>query len=75
MKTALIIILGLSAIFFFVQARVVSSTDDTEQQEYEVIESEGKFEIRYYPSATMASVDVSGEYSSPSSQAFRILAG
>lgn len=74
MKIALIIILGILTIFFFVQALIASNTDSTEQQEYEVIESDGQYEIRYYPAATMASVDVSGEYGSSSGQGFRILA-
>lgn len=75
MKTAFIIILGILTTFFFVQAIIASNTDDTEQQDYEVIESDGEYEIRYYPAATMASVDVSGAYGSSSGQGFRILAG
>lgn len=59
----------------FVQAYVAKSTSDTEQQKYDVIESDGNFEIRYYPSATMASVAVDGTYSNSSGTGFRILAG
>ncbi len=75
MKTAIIITLGLLAIFVFVQAYVSRSTEKTEQQEYEVIESDGDFEIRFYPSATLASVEVDGNYRSSSGTGFRILAG
>jgi hypothetical protein len=75
MKTAIIVILAIAAIFIFVQAYVAKTTSDTEQQEYEVIERDGVFEIRYYPSAIMASVSVDGNYSSSSGAGFRILAG
>jgi hypothetical protein len=75
MKTAIIIFLALAAIFVFVQAYMAKTTSDTEQQKYEVIESDGNFEIRYYPSAIMASVSVDGSYSNSSGVGFRILAG
>lgn len=75
MKTAIIILLALAAIFIFVQAYIAKTTSDTEQQEYEVIEQDGDFEIRYYPSAIMASVSVDGNYSNSSGTGFRILAG
>jgi len=75
MKTAIIIVLALVAIFLFVQAYIAKTTSDTEQQDYEVLESDGSFEIRYYPSAVMASVSVDGNYSNSSGTGFRILAG
>lgn len=75
MKTIVITILGILAIFVFVQAYVTQSTNNTEQQEYEVIETDRKFEIRYYPSATMASVDVNGTYRNSSGSGFQVLAG
>jgi hypothetical protein len=74
MKTILIIALGILAIFIFVQAYVAKSTNDTEQQEYEVLETEGSFEIRYYPSATLASIEVGGDFRGASGKGFRILA-
>ena len=75
MKTIIIIILAVAAIFLFVQAYIAKTTSDTEQQEYKLIERDGNFEIRYYPSAIMASVSVDGSYSNSSSTGFRILAG
>ena len=75
MKTFLIIFLAFFVIIVFVQASVVKSTDNTKQQEYELIEADGKFEIRYYPEATMASVMVDGDYRNSSGYGFRILAG
>ena len=75
MKTGIIIILAIAALFLFVQAYIAQNTSDTEQQEYELIENDGIFEIRYYPSAIMASVSVEGNYKSSSSAGFRILAG
>ena len=75
MKTAIIILLAIAAIFIFVQAYIAKTTSDTEQQKYEVIEKDGNFEIRYYPSAVMASVALDGNYNNSSSSGFRILAG
>ena len=54
MKTGIIIILAIAALFLFVQAYIAQNTSDTEQQEYVLIENDGIFEIRYYPSAIMA---------------------
>lgn len=75
MKTSIIIVLGVLAVFLFVQAGVVNSSEKTEQQEYEVVEKFDGFEIRYYPEAVMASVIVPGDYRNSSGQGFRILAG
>lgn len=75
MKTTIITILALLSVAIFVQSYIVQSMDDTEQQDYEVIGKEGQFEIRYYPSAVMASVNVNGDYGSSSGNGFRILAG
>ncbi len=75
MKTFLIIFFAFVVFLAFVQASVVKNTDNTEQQEYEVIETDGTFEIRYYPEATMASVSVDGDYRNSSGAGFRILAG
>ena len=75
MKSTLIIVLALISIVIFVQANIVQSTEETEQQDYEVIEKEGVFEIRYYPTAVMASVSVDGDYGGSSASGFRILAG
>lgn len=75
MKTTIIIFLAIAAVFLFVQAYIAKSTSDTEHQQYEVIETDGSFEIRYYPSAIMASVSVDGNYNNSSGKGFRILAG
>lgn len=75
MKTAIIVLLAIAAVFIFVQAYVAKTTSDTEHQEYELIESDGIFEIRYYPSAVMASVALDGNYRNSSGTGFRILAG
>jgi hypothetical protein len=73
-KIVLVIFFVILAIFLIVQVYASKSSEGTEQQEYEVIESNGDFEIRYYPEATMASVNVSGEYKNSSGAGFRILA-
>jgi hypothetical protein len=74
MKTTLILTFIILAVVVFVQVYASKNSDGTEQQEYEIIKSSGEFEIRYYPAATMASVNVSGEYSYSSGAGFRVLA-
>jgi len=75
MKTTIITILALLSVVIFVQAYIMQSSEDTEQQDYAVIENDGQFESRYYPSAVIASVNVEGGYGSSSGNGFRILAG
>lgn len=74
MKTALFIILGILVIAVFAQAGIVQNAEKTEQQKYELIKQDGPVEIRFYPSAIMASVTVTGEYKQTSGKGFRILA-
>lgn len=62
-------------VFSGFQWATVRSTGDTEQRPYTVLESEGAFEIRYYPPVVMASYDAeNGDYGSRNSS-FRVLAG
>ena len=53
----------------------LSSGDTTEVQTYQVLRTDGPFEIRYYPPAVLATVDVAGSrYEEVSSRGFRRLA-
>ncbi len=51
------------------------AANKTETQSYETLLSEGNFEVRYYPPAVMASVDMEGSYDSMKNRGFRTLAG
>ncbi len=54
----LFLITGLIFVLVFIaQIMIARSTDNTEQQPYTVLVSEGAFEIRQYPEALMASVE------------------
>jgi len=69
--TGLIIVLVLIAQFM-----IARSTDQTEQQRYTVLFSEGEFEIRSYPPAILASVEHSDTtWRGSASTNFRRLAG
>ena len=46
-----------------------------ETARYEVLEADGPFEIRQYSSTVIAKTEVSGDYKSSQSEAFKILAG
>lgn len=54
MKTALII--TLIVLGFFTLSQIYMATNQSETQAYSVIRSEKDFEIRFYPSRTMASI-------------------
>jgi hypothetical protein len=62
------------AIITFVQVIGQTTNNKTEQQSYEMIQKEGPIEIRYYPPAIYASVDVKGNYRESSGNGFRQLA-
>lgn len=56
MKTLLIIIGILLGLFLIFQTYTTMSISKTESQLYTIIKTEPNFEIRYYPSATMATL-------------------
>ncbi|MGS0748977.1 SOUL family heme-binding protein [Halpernia sp. GG3] len=73
MKIALI--LGGSIIILFIISQLYLIMAKTETQPYQVIKKEKDFEIRHYPSATMASVSMNAKsYKELSSAGFRKLA-
>lgn len=75
MKTTLIIGGALLLVAAGIQAAVTVSTNKTEHRPYRVIETEGDFEIRYYPPCNMASVRKPGSVREMSNNGFRDLAG
>lgn len=69
-------ILTLFLFLLIVQSQTFIAMAKTEQQKYKVVYSEKEFEIRYYPSATLATVYSDAKSSGElSGNGFRILAG
>jgi hypothetical protein len=56
MKVFVITVIILIGIFILFQIYTIMSINKTETQAYKVIKVEEKFEIRYYPAATMAMI-------------------
>jgi hypothetical protein len=76
MKTFLIIISSLAVLFIIFQSYTTMSTNKSEEQPYKVIKKEKDFEIRFYPSVTMATVTSSAKsYKELGNSGFRKLAG
>lgn len=72
----LYVLLTLIIIVAFVQIMIARSTDNTEQQRYSVLFTEGDYEIRQYPSALLASVRARDtSIRSSANRNFRRLAG
>jgi len=76
MKIALMIVGIIAAVFIVFQIYTTMSTSKSETQAYKVIQIEKEFEIRHYPSATMALVTSSlKSYRELGNTGFRKLAG
>lgn len=76
MKITLIVIGIIALIIVIIQIYTSMATNKSESQAYKVIQTEKEFEIRYYPTATMAMVtsDVKS-YKELGNTGFRKLAG
>lgn len=75
MKTTIIIILTLGLAFIVFQSFISRSSHKTEQQKYSVIERADGFEIRLYPQAILATVDMKeNSYKTSANKGFRTLA-
>jgi len=76
MKIALIVIGIIAVLFIVFQIYTTMATGKSETQAYKVIKTEKEFEIRYYPSATMAMVTSNVKsYKELGNTGFRKLAG
>ncbi|MBK8428310.1 MAG: heme-binding protein [Lewinellaceae bacterium] len=76
MKTFLIITCIIIGLFLVFQIYTTMSTNKSETQAYKVIKVEKEFEIRFYPSATMAMISSSTKtYKELGSSGFTKLAG
>ena len=65
----------ITAVFILLSGLIAKVKADTEKQKYETIYSDGNFEIRYYPQAIMATVNMNGTYDDSRNSGFRVLAG
>ncbi len=61
MKIALIIIVIIAVLFIAFQIYITMATGKTETQQYNIIQTEKDFEIRFYPSTTMAMITSSAK--------------
>ena len=76
MRTIKIIGILIIVLFVLVQSYMIMATNQTERQKYTVIQTEKEFEIRFYPSATFATIQSTAKtYKELSSPGFRQLAG
>lgn len=76
MKIFLIIISVIFALVFIFHSYIMASVNKTEQQKYTVIQKDQDFEIRFYPSATFATVRSEAKsYRELSGPGFQKLAG
>ena len=66
----------IALIFIISQIYIAMSIFKTEQQKYTVIQSDNEFEIRFYPSSTMATIQMNAtSYKALANAGFRKLAG
>ncbi len=73
---ALYITLSLAAIYFVFQSFIAANALKTEKQKYRMVLKDAELEIRYYPSATMATIYSKGtNYKGVANNGFRKLAG
>lgn len=76
MKLFLIVTAVIFVIVIIFNSYIMASTNKTEQQKYEVIQKDQDFEIRFYPSATFATVRSDAKtYRELSGPGFQKLAG
>jgi hypothetical protein len=74
-KIFLIVAMLLVAIFVFIQINTIMAANKTETQKYSVIKTEKDFEIRFYPSATLATITSTAKsYKELANPGFRKLA-
>lgn len=76
MKTYIIIATAVLLIILLLQSFTVMSVQKTEVQKYNVIKKDKNFEIRFYPSATVATISSNAKtYKDLAGPGFRKLAG
>ena len=72
---ATIIIVSLIVVIVLITGIYTMTKAKTETQKYEVLYTKGKFEIRFYPEAILATVEMDGSFDNSRNSGFRVLAG
>ena len=76
MKMFIIILAVVILLTLLLQSFIIMSTNKTEEQKYSIIQKYKDFEIRFYPSATIATINSNAKtYRDLSGPGFRKLAG
>jgi hypothetical protein len=76
MKMFIIILAVVIFLILLLQSFIIMSTNKTEEQKYSIIQKYKDFEIRFYPSATIATINSNAKtYRDLSGPGFRKLAG
>ncbi|HEY5470103.1 MAG TPA: heme-binding protein, partial [Bacteroidales bacterium] len=76
MKMFIIILAVVILLIILLQSFTIMSTNKTEEQKYSIIQKYKDFEIRFYPSATIATISSNAKtYRELSGPGFRKLAG
>ena len=76
MKMFIIILVVVILLTLLLQSFIIISTNKTEEQKYSIIQKYKDFEIRFYPSATIATINSDAKtYRDLSGPGFRKLAG
>jgi len=76
MKVFIIILAVIILLTILLQSFIIMSTNKTEEQKYSIIQKYKDFEIRFYPSATIATINSNAKtYRDLSGPGFRKLAG
>lgn len=74
MKTIIVTVL-LIVLIVLITGIYTMTKAKTETQKYEVIYTKENFEIRFYPEAILATVQMNGSYDNSRNSGFRVLAG
>jgi len=72
---ATIIIVSLIVVIILITGIYTVTKAKTETQKYEVLYSKGNFEIRFYPEAILATVEMNGSFDNSRNSGFQVLAG
>jgi hypothetical protein len=76
MKMFIIILAVIILLIILLQSYIIMSTNKTEEQKYSIIQKHKDFEIRFYPAATIATINSNAKtYRDLSGPGFRKLAG
>jgi uncharacterized FlgJ-related protein len=72
---ATIIIVSFVVVIILITGIYTMTKAKTETQKYEVLYTRENFEIRFYPEAILATVEMNGTYDNSRNSGFQVLAG